>query len=788
MLSPLFRCFMCCLSALLLKPDACAQCSNPISIFPFTADFENNNGGWVAGGNNSDWAWGSPTKSVISSAGGGLKCWIVGGLTGNAYSAGEASYLQSPCFDFTNLDFPYIKFKVFWEMERRFDGAAFQYSTDQGNSWQNVGSAGGTSNCLNDNWFNYSPINYLVSLSNTSEGWSGNIQNGPASCVTGGGSGGWLTAQRTMPYLAHQPSVVFRFIFGAGTQCNNFNGFAVDDVFIAEAPANNASFTYFCSPNYSVSFQNTSAFCPTDFLWTFGDPASGSNVSVSKNPNHVFSGPGEYDVTLEVRGPENASSIITQRIILPGIQVAVLQPLTCFGDTNGQLQASIVGTSVPLQYVWNTVPAQTGLLASQLSAGSYQIEAFGSNACRTSANFTLAAPPKIIQSSLIKQPNCFVNTGSIALTTLGGQAPLLFNWSPNVSANAMANGLVPGNYQVRVTDARGCVDSLQAAILPAVLPAVSIPNNTPVSCKGLLDGTATALVISGNTPLSFSWNTSPPQTGITATQLAAGLYSVTITDPDGCTASASTIIMEPAQPLNSLPTINNSTCGYADGKIAISTTGGNPPYQYAWNPSVSNGAVANAVRPGTYRVSVTDSKGCNNPLNNLVVPNIGTPAVPYLGKDSSICGAGAFALLQPGIFAGYQWQNGSTGPSFQASLSGLYFVRVSNSEGCVGTDSIRITVTNDCGEVFFPGSFSPNGDGLNDQFRPVGNVARMSQYQLEIYNRYGQLVFVGNDPFSGWNGMIKGEEAVNGGYVWKATYLFKNSFQRHQQGNLLLIR
>jgi len=199
----------------------------------------------------------------------------------------------------------------------------------------------------------------------------------------------------------------------------------------------------------------------------------------------VFSGPGEYDVTLEVRGPENASSTITQRIILPGIQVAVLQPLKCFGDANGQLQASIVGTSVPLQYVWNTVPIQTGLTATQLSAGSYQIEAFGSNACRATASITLSAPPKIIQSSQIKQPNCFVNTGSIALTALGGQAPLLFNWLPNVSSNALANGLVPGNYRVRVTDGQGCVDSLLGSIFPAVIPAVSISTTSPVTCKGL---------------------------------------------------------------------------------------------------------------------------------------------------------------------------------------------------------------------------------------------------------------------------------------------------------------
>ena len=89
-----------------------AQC---ITAFPYHETFETSNGSWISGGTANDWAWGSPTKPTISSAAQGLKCWIVGGLNISSYNNGERSYVQSPCFDFTNLAHPYIHFSIFWE-------------------------------------------------------------------------------------------------------------------------------------------------------------------------------------------------------------------------------------------------------------------------------------------------------------------------------------------------------------------------------------------------------------------------------------------------------------------------------------------------------------------------------------------------------------------------------------------------------------------------------------------------------------------------------------------------
>jgi hypothetical protein len=145
MYQPIFRILFLLTVGILLPFLSSAQCSSAIASFPYSEGFELNNGGWTSGGTvGNDWAWGTPNKPVISGAATGAKCWIVGGLTTSSYNSGERSWLQSPCFNFSSLTYPYISFKVFWETENTYDGASLQYSTNNGATWNTVGAY----NCL----------------------------------------------------------------------------------------------------------------------------------------------------------------------------------------------------------------------------------------------------------------------------------------------------------------------------------------------------------------------------------------------------------------------------------------------------------------------------------------------------------------------------------------------------------------------------------------------------------------------------------------------------------------
>ena len=526
-----------------------AQCATPINIFPYTEGFETTNGNWTTGGIASDWAWGLPAKTVINSAATGTKCWIVGGLLGSSYNDGERSWLQSPCFDFTTLQYPHISFNVFWEMEQRFDGAGFQYSTDLGATWTNVGAVSEPSNCLNKSWFNFSPITNMNGLATIRDGWSGNIQSTSGPCLGGNGSGGWVNAQHSLINLAGTPNVIFRFIFGAGTACNAYDGFAVDDIVIGEAPQNNASFTWSCTNSNTVSFTNTSTLCPS-LSWDFGDPASGANnTSTLANPTHTFSGSGQYSVTLTATGPGNAPSTTPpQTINILGVTTFVTGN-NCAGDNTGTATAIVTPmTAGPFFHSWNTTPVQTTPNITGLTAGTYIVTVNAINSCQTTATAIITAPAALAHTVNIIQPGCGLLTGTATITETGGTPPYTYAWSPSGGSGPTASGLAPGNYTVTVTDSKACFENINIIITTAATPTISINNKKDASCFGEKDGSATALASGGNPPFSYSWNTVPVQNSATATNLAAGMYTVTATDnTGGCVVSTSVQITEPPQ-------------------------------------------------------------------------------------------------------------------------------------------------------------------------------------------------------------------------------------------------
>ena len=623
---------------------ATAQCATPINIFPYTEGFEATNGNWTTGGTASDWAWGTPTKTTITGAATGSKCWIVGGLTGSAYNNGERSFLQSPCFDFTTVPHPYISFNVFWEMEQRFDGAGFQYSTNLGVSWANVGTVSDPANCLNTNWFNFSPITNINGLATVRDGWSGNIQSTNGSCLGGGGSGQWVNAQHTMPNLAGLPNVIFRFIFGAGTTCNNYDGFAVDDIIIGEAPPSIATFTSNCINNNTVEF--TADACPTGFNWDFGDPASGAanNTSTLRIPRHIFSGPGTYSVTLTASGPDNEPTIsLPQTIYILGFNPAVIVNNNCAADKNGSITVNPFPVAAgPFFYNWNTTPPQNTQIATGLAAGTYTVTVSSNVACATTTTEIVTSPTVLTHTPpIIIQPGCGVATGTATITESGGTSPYTYAWSPSGGNGPTATGLTPGNYTVTVTDANGCFENINIVIATAPTPAISIINKKDATCFGDKDGSATALATGGTPPFMYSWNTVPVQTSATATNLAAGMYTVTATDNSGsCIVSTQVQINEP--------------------------------------------------------------------------PN------------------------------------------------------------------------GNCGDVYFPNAFTPNGDATNPSFGAFGNIAAVSNYLLLVYNRYGELIFYTRDPLKKWDGLYKGKQ-LSGSYVWAASFTFKGN-KREEQGSVMIIR
>lgn len=205
-------------------------CHWNVQQYPYKESFESSEGQWFSGGDESDWEWGSPSKSYLNNAGEGNRCWTNGNTTGNAYLRNQGSWLRSPCFDLSSLTDPEIAFRVFWDAELAVSGANLQYSLDSGISWQVLGQANSNYGCRINNWYNQNTVSAL----NNQPGWSGSSHSSTGGCPSGNGSGIWLTARHDIRFLAGQPKVIFRFYFSSGSNCNDYDGFAIDDFQIRE--------------------------------------------------------------------------------------------------------------------------------------------------------------------------------------------------------------------------------------------------------------------------------------------------------------------------------------------------------------------------------------------------------------------------------------------------------------------------------------------------------------------------------------------------------------------------
>ncbi|RYY40768.1 MAG: PKD domain-containing protein [Chitinophagaceae bacterium] len=609
---------------------AVAQCTGGINTFPYLADFELTDENWVTGGVASDWIWGIPHKPVINSAGSGQRCWITGGLQYTVYNDNENSWLMSPCFDFTGLVNPYIRFQLFWETERKYDGASLQYSIDGGSSWTTLGSNADYLACPGSNWFNTGNITTLGS-----DGWSGNAQStSPCPGGAGSGSGGWVTAGRAVPQLAGRNAVRFRFRFAAGSRCNEYDGFAIDNVWIGELQPASADFSFNCSTSRTGSFAPINIGCGDTYLWDFGDPGTGSaNASTLTSPTHTFSHSGDFLVTLRVTTGGGAIATTTKTVRVLDVSANVVQPIRCNGGGTGSLEA-VATPAGSYVYNWSTTPTQTTQIASGLAPGAYTLEIRGGNVCAVRVSGALSDPPPVTHTATHSDARCGAANGNAEITPAGGVGPYSFTWT-------VGSG--------------------------------STPNN-----------------IRGDLP--------------------AGDYAVAIADAYGC--------------------------------------------------------------PDTARFQIG---------NNTDLP-------VTLGNDTVLC-KGETVMLQPrpGPYASYQWQDGSAASAYRVSQTGTYVVQVSDADGCRNTASVNVTV--DCSDVSFPNAFSPDGNGRNDRFGPLGNLGALSSYTLRIYGRWGQVVFETNNPFQQWDGRVAGNNGGSQVYVWVAQYrLVRHDGMQTRKGTLLLIR
>jgi gliding motility-associated-like protein len=771
---------------------AWSQCGTLISTFPYSEGFETA-ASWVSGGTGNDWAWGTPAHPLINSAGGGTKCWCVGGLSGTFYSNNEESYLESPCFDFTTLDNPRISFKIFWEVERQQDGMTFQYSTDGGSTYSNAGSFGEAQDCITSYWFNTSDINHLPSTVDPKQGWSGRQGSTEGSCLGGNGSQGWVTARHCLGWLSNAPSVRFRFVFGSGSICNDYDGIAIDDIMIDESDPVLASFSADCTGS-SVDFINTSGPCPSTYAWNFGDPGSAQNTSVQEDPTHLFSGPGSYSVSLTATDACGASGDTTIIIHVLGVALQATDP-HC-GQDNGEVQAVVTGSSGTVNYVWSpggdTVPS-----LDSLPPGTYGCTVSGPNSCPATTSVTLAANPSIVALNIIgTDATCNGSSDGTAMAeATNGVAPYSFLWALGAATGDTIIGLAPGTYSCQVTDSLGCT-AQDSIVISEPAPVVLDPLPPVSACSGS-PSTLTANAGGGTGPYSYTWLPEGPQVSPVETTD----YSVVATDAHGCSSPADTVtvtVLTAAVPLF-LP---SDTAGCSPLCITFNAL---PPLAsaYHWDLGDGGSGTGSAVehcyqQGGHYAVSLaaTDANGC---VGTLVLPDLihvlSTPAASFSTSPSTAVISGPpFHFDNASIHAdSYFWtfgdpENSSSdrmSPTFSYNAVGCYTVTLvaSNAGDCSDTAAAVVCVEEPFA-LYMPNAFSPNDDDINEVLLPVTSVRQPKHFRMSIYDRWGGLVYTTTDLYAGWDGRT----TEPGVYVWKIWITDAQGEGHEKTGSVTLLR
>ena len=313
----------------------------------------------------------------------------------------------------------------------------------------------------------------------------------------------------------------------------------------------------------------------------------------------------------------------------------------------------------------------------------------GGQVCVIINDTTLTEPGAInISIDSSSDATCNLSNGTIATTANGGTGALNYQWSNGATTENIV-GLNANSYTLSVTDANGCLDSVNVSInqLGSVSTSAAVSSNyngADISCNGSSDGTLTASGTGGMMPYDYEW--SDGQTTAVATGLSAGTYNVIITDGNGCLDTAFITLTEPALVGVQLDTLINNSCnGSSDGYATVLGNGGTGSYSYNW----SNGSAvssASGLSVGNYTMTLTDANACSDTLTfSITEPNaiVALDTVQNINCNGDASGNILFYASGGTPGYNYLWSNGTTTEDLNNVVAGSYSVTVTDANGCI---------------------------------------------------------------------------------------------------------
>jgi len=383
------------------------------------------------------------------------------------------------------------------------------------------------------------------------------------------------------------------------------------------------------------------------------------------------------------------------------------EQVSCFGSSDGTAQASSIGGTGPVTFLWD-ITSQTTAIATGLGQGTYCVTATDAVGCRASACVTVTQPTPIVptitaSTNVLCRGNA---TGNATVSVVGGVPTYNLLWSATTQTTQTATGLAVGIYSVTATDRNGCNAATSVTITePAFSVSVSAAvtsnyNGQQVSCLSATDGTATATGSGGVAPYTYFWSNG--QVVATATGLGAGVHRVTATDANLCAIATQITVTEPTLVIAGIATVVNVNCrGTNTGSATATAVGGVPPYSFEWEDGQTTATISNQFAD-SYNVTVTDRNGCSSvavatitePNSNVdatvaVTSNFNGAQISCFGAANGQATAAASNGTAPYAFA---WSNGQAGATATGLVANVtYVVTVTDNNGCQDTANVVLT-------------------------------------------------------------------------------------------------
>ena len=686
--------------------------------------------------------------------------------------------------------------------------------------------------CENDGWrfipngnndYIIENITFAPAVAGTDIIWQDDNGN-----IIGNGSEITVTPTETTVYTAGAS-----LCGSAGDWCGFEGGIEGDEVLIEFVPTEIT--TNFSNPLCYGEFGSAEISFPSTGNWNYTVQQNNNTVQqgITQNSNSlsIFDlSPGNYTILVEnefgCSDTENITISQPEQIEDAFIEYDV----NCFGEDDGSISIILSGGTSPFEVFMGSEDGSifnqlSGINSNQevvfdnLAAGNYYFTGLDQNGCYTDGQevfFSINEPEELLFDYDYYDVTCSdANDGSIQINVYGGTGNYTYLWLADNGFNSNDQdiyNLAGGNYTLTITDENNCSSSEiieiteDAGIVLSYI--ISDYNSYGVSCENETDGYIDISISGGTAPYSYNWT--GPNGFISNSEdlvnISAGNYNLELFDENDCIAQESFFLSEPEE-LEALYGQDIAWICDNGGSAFSQVSGGVEPYNFSWigpNGFQNNNSYISQLDPGIYTLNILDQNDCILEDNEILIEEIVGPVCQFsassyefmLSNDPVNFYDNSFTDPNYNIdLISWEWDFGDgvisndQNPSHIYDYPGLYYVwlTVEDENGCTHKTMKTINVL----EEFFsysPNAFSPNGDGINDTFQPILTDIDFNTYELNIFNRWGDIIFKTDNYSKSWDGTFNGEPMIGGVYTYKINYKTRRGVDQKEVGQIILIK